>query len=55
MTSPEGDTCRGWWRITSVGPAKAIEYTDALAPAADLPSSLRPGTTTKGVCRDRHR
>jgi uncharacterized protein YndB with AHSA1/START domain len=42
MTGPEGDRHHGWWRITSVDPPSALEFTDGFAhedgtPNADLP------------------
>lgn len=44
MTGPEGDTHRGWWRITSVNPPKSLEFSDGFAdedgrPASDMPVS----------------
>lgn len=44
MTTPEGETPRGWWRITSVNPPKSLEFTDGFAdqdgrPMADMPTS----------------
>jgi uncharacterized protein YndB with AHSA1/START domain len=42
MTSPEGDTSRGMWRVTAVDPPTSLEFTDAFAdadgtPIADMP------------------
>lgn len=44
MTSPEGETHRGWWRITEVDPPKSLAFTDGFAdqdgkPIADMPST----------------
>ncbi len=44
MTGPEGDTHRGWWRMTSVDPPTALEFTDGFAdgdgnPVGDMPVS----------------
>lgn len=44
MTGPEGERYRGWWRITSVEPPAALEFTDGFAdedgtPVADMPVS----------------
>ena len=45
MTGPEGDKYRGWWRVTSVDPPKALEFTDGFAhddgtPNLDMPTSV---------------
>jgi len=42
MTGPEGDTHRGWWRVTSVDPPTSLEFTDGFAddegePKEDMP------------------
>jgi uncharacterized protein YndB with AHSA1/START domain len=47
MTSPEGEKYRGWWRITSVDPPKAIEFTDGFADADGTPSADMPVTTVR--------
>jgi uncharacterized protein YndB with AHSA1/START domain len=44
MTGPEGDTHHGVWRVTAVGSASSLEFTDAFAdedgtPIADMPVS----------------
>ena len=44
MTGPEGQTSRGWWRVTSVDPPTSLEFTDGYAnrdgtPNADLPTT----------------
>ena len=44
MTGPEGEKYRGWWRVISVDPPKALEFTDGFAdengtPIADMPIS----------------
>jgi uncharacterized protein YndB with AHSA1/START domain len=43
MTGPDGETSRGWWRVTSVDPPSALEFTDACTnedgtPSADMPA-----------------
>jgi uncharacterized protein YndB with AHSA1/START domain len=43
MTSPEGETHRGWWRITSANPPESLEFVDGFAnddgtPNDDLPT-----------------
>jgi len=42
MTGPDGDRPRGWWRVTSVEPPTALEFTDGFAddegkPVDDMP------------------
>jgi uncharacterized protein YndB with AHSA1/START domain len=42
MTGPDGDQPRGWWRVTSVAPPTALEFTDGFAddegkPVDDMP------------------
>jgi uncharacterized protein YndB with AHSA1/START domain len=44
MTGPEGDTPRGWWRVSSVNPPKSLEFTDGFAdqdgrPMPDMPTT----------------
>jgi uncharacterized protein YndB with AHSA1/START domain len=44
MTGPEGDTYRGWWRITSVAPPTSLDFIDGFAgqggtPIADMPTT----------------
>lgn len=44
MTSPEGETHRGWWRIDAVAPPTSLEFTDGFAdqegnPVEDMPVS----------------
>jgi uncharacterized protein YndB with AHSA1/START domain len=44
MTGPEGEKHGGWWRVTSVDPPKALEFTDGFAdedgtPVADMPTT----------------
>jgi uncharacterized protein YndB with AHSA1/START domain len=45
MTGPGGETSRGWWRVRSVDPPKALEFTDGWAhpdgtPNADTPTTV---------------
>lgn len=44
MTGPEGDTHRGWWRILSVDPPKALEFEDGFADDAGEPQPHMPTT-----------
>jgi uncharacterized protein YndB with AHSA1/START domain len=44
LTGPQGETSRGWWRVTSVNPPKSLEFTDGFAdqdgtPVADMPTT----------------
>jgi uncharacterized protein YndB with AHSA1/START domain len=57
MTGPEGETSRGWWRVTSIDAPSSLEFTDGFAnrdgtPNADTPTTAvrvrlteRPGRT----------
>jgi uncharacterized protein YndB with AHSA1/START domain len=43
MTGPDGETSRGWWRVTSVDAPESLEFTDGFAnqdgtPNAELPT-----------------
>src|SRR5437764_4885789 len=31
MTGPDGETSRGWWRVTSVAPPRSLDFTDGWA------------------------
>ncbi len=43
MTDPEGERSRGWWRIASVDPPTALEFTDGFADEDGTPTT---GPTT---------
>jgi uncharacterized protein YndB with AHSA1/START domain len=45
MTGPEGDTHRGWWRVTAVDPPKSLEFSDGFADHDGAPSADMPITT----------
>jgi uncharacterized protein YndB with AHSA1/START domain len=47
MTTPDGERYRGYWRITSVDPAKSLEFVDGFADAAGAPNPERPTTTVR--------
>ena len=47
MTGPEGDTPRGWWRITSVEAPRFLEFTDGFADQDGTPSAGMPITTVR--------
>ena len=42
MTGPEGETSRGWWRVTSVDPPRSLEFTDGFAHADGTPNTGMP-------------
>jgi uncharacterized protein YndB with AHSA1/START domain len=47
MTGPEGDTHRGWWRMTSVDPPTSLEFTDGFADGAGNPVDDMPVSTVR--------
>jgi uncharacterized protein YndB with AHSA1/START domain len=47
MTSPEGDTHRGWWKVTSVDPPRSLEFTDGFADQDGKPVADMPVTTVR--------
>jgi uncharacterized protein YndB with AHSA1/START domain len=49
MTGPGGETSRGWWRVTSIDPPTALEFTDGFANADGTPNPDMP--TTQGQVR----
>ncbi len=53
MTGPEGDTHRGWWRITSVEPPSALEFTDGFADQDGTPNQDMPTTEVHVQLTDR--
>lgn len=54
MTGPEGDTHRGWWRITSVNPPKSLEFSDGFADEDGRPASDMPVSTVEMQLIDHH-
>jgi uncharacterized protein YndB with AHSA1/START domain len=42
MTGPDGETARGWWRVTSVDPPRSLEFTDGFANEDGTPNSDLP-------------
>jgi uncharacterized protein YndB with AHSA1/START domain len=44
MTGPDGQTYRGWWRVTSVEPPTSLAFTDGFADADGTPSAGMPTT-----------
>jgi uncharacterized protein YndB with AHSA1/START domain len=53
MTGPEGDTHRGWWRVTSVDPPKSLEFVDGFADQDGVPVPDMPLTTIHLQLSDR--
>ena len=47
MTGPEGETSRGWWRVTAVDPPRALEFTDGFADASGAPITAIPTTDAR--------
>jgi uncharacterized protein YndB with AHSA1/START domain len=47
MTGPDGETSRGWWRVTSVDPPRALEFTDGWANQDGTPNAEMPTTTVQ--------
>ncbi|MGW5362520.1 SRPBCC family protein [Actinopolymorpha pittospori] len=45
MTGPTGEKGYGWWRITSVNPAKSLEFVDGFANEDGTPVVDGPTTT----------
>jgi uncharacterized protein YndB with AHSA1/START domain len=53
MTGPEGDTHRGWWRVSSVDPPKSLEFTDGFADEEGEPKEDMPITAVQIRLSDR--
>jgi uncharacterized protein YndB with AHSA1/START domain len=47
MTGPEGETSRGWWRVTSVEPTRSLEFTDGFANQDGTPNVDTPTTAVR--------
>ena len=47
MTGPDGATSRGWWRVTSVEPPAALEFTDGWANEDGTPNADMPTTSVR--------
>ena len=47
MTGPEGQTSRGWWRVTSVDPPRSLEFTDGYAHRDGTPNTELPTTAAQ--------
>jgi uncharacterized protein YndB with AHSA1/START domain len=44
MTGPEGETSRGWWRVTAVEPPRSLAFTDGFANRDGSPNPQTPTT-----------
>jgi uncharacterized protein YndB with AHSA1/START domain len=47
MTGPDGERSRGWWRVTSVEPPTALEFTDGFANDDGTPNAETPTTAVQ--------
>ena len=47
MTGPGGERSRGWWRVTSVNPPTALEFTDGFANPDGTPNDQTPMTAVR--------
>jgi uncharacterized protein YndB with AHSA1/START domain len=47
MTGPEGETSRGWWRITSVDPPRSLGFTDGWVDQDGTPNPDKPTTAVR--------
>jgi uncharacterized protein YndB with AHSA1/START domain len=54
MTGPEGDTHRGWWRVTSVDPPTSLDFTDGFADEEGEPKEDMPITAVQIRLSDNH-
>ncbi|MQA06500.1 MAG: SRPBCC domain-containing protein [Streptosporangiales bacterium] len=47
LTGPEGDSHRGWWRVTAANPPKSLEFVDGFAYDDGTPNTELPTTTVR--------
>jgi uncharacterized protein YndB with AHSA1/START domain len=47
MTDAEGETTRGWWRVTAVSPPASLEFTDGWANHVGTPNPDMPTTAVR--------
>ena len=47
MTDPDGERSRGWWKVTSVDPPRALEFTDGFAKEDGTPNPETPTTAVQ--------
>ncbi|WP_406724849.1 SRPBCC domain-containing protein [Streptomyces sp. GD-15H] len=53
MTSPEGEKFGGWWRIASVTPPTALEFTDGFSDQDGKPDPEMPTTAVRMTLNER--
>jgi uncharacterized protein YndB with AHSA1/START domain len=54
MTGPDGETSRGWWRVTSVEPPTSLEFTDGFAHDDGTPNTAMPTTAVQMQLSERN-
>jgi uncharacterized protein YndB with AHSA1/START domain len=54
MTGPEGETSRGWWRVTAVDPPRSLEFIDGWADQDGTPNPDAPATTVRVQLAEHH-
>jgi uncharacterized protein YndB with AHSA1/START domain len=47
MTGPEGERSHGWWRVTSLDPPAALDFTDGFADPDGTPNADTPTTAVR--------
>ena len=47
MTGPEGEKYGGWWRVSSVTPPTALEFTDGFSDREGKPNPEMPTTSVR--------
>jgi uncharacterized protein YndB with AHSA1/START domain len=47
MTGPEGETSRGWWRVSAVDPPRSLAFSDGFADPAGKPVAGGPVTEAR--------
>ncbi|MFF8632883.1 SRPBCC domain-containing protein [Streptomyces pilosus] len=53
MTGPEGEKFGGWWRISSVTPPTALEFTDGFSDRDGAPDPEMPTTSVRVTLTER--
>lgn len=53
MTSPEGDTHRGWWKFTAIDPPKSLSFVDGFADDEGNPVESMPASTVNVTFTER--
>src|SRR5437868_221338 len=47
MSGPDGETSRGWWRVTSVNPPTSLEFIDGYSNQDGTPNHATPTTAVR--------